>query len=411
MLNLIWVLLILGGFLASLFQFFVGGKADIFNEIMTQLFSTSKTGFEISIGLTGVMCFWLGMMKIAEDSGIVLKLTKFAAPVFRRLFPSIPSDHPAIASMVMNLSANMLGLDNAATPFGLKAMKEMQELNTAKDTASDAQIMFLVINTASVTIIPVSVFTYLFELGYPNPTDVFMPILIATSFSTLSGVIATCLFQKINLFKSGVASLLAIAFGLLALLIFAINQLPKEEISKISLLVSNLFILGTIGGFIAYGCFKKVKVYESFIQGAKEGFQTAIGIIPYLIAILVAISVFRTSGALDVLLSLFKSCFALFLSEENLEFIHAIPTALLKPLSGSGARGMMIETIKTHGVDSFVAKLVSVIQGSSETTFYVLAVYFGSVGITKSRHAVTCGLIADFVSIVVAIFVCYLFFK
>ncbi len=411
MLNIIWVVLFLGGFLSSLYQYFANGKAEIFNELMTQLFSMSKTGFEISIGLTGVMCFWLGIMKIAEDSGIVHKITKLAGPLIRRLFPAIPENHPAIASMVMNLSANMLGLDNAATPFGLKAMKELQELNPSKDTATNEQVMFMVINTASVTLIPVSVFTYLFELGYPNPTDVFIPILVATAVSTLCGVIATCLFQGVNLIKSGVATMLLVLVAFIALLAFAVQALPKDDVSRYSLLFSNIFILSVVGGFIAYGSFKKVKVYASFIAGAKDGFQTAITIIPYLVAMLVAIAIFRTSGALDILLSLFKSFFALFLSEENLEFVHAIPTALLKSLSGSGARGMMIETVKTHGVDSFVAKVVSTVQGSSETTFYVLAVYFGSVGITKTRHAVTCGLIADFVSVVAAILVCYMMFK
>ncbi|MCP4716938.1 MAG: spore maturation protein [Deltaproteobacteria bacterium] len=381
----------------------------------------SKTGFEIALGLTGVLTFWLGIMKIGEAGGMVALLTRLTSPVFRRLFPDVPPDHPAVGAMMLNLSANMLGLDNAATPLGLKAMQELQTLNPDKETASNAQIMFLVINTSAVTIIPITIITYLYQLGYQNPTEVFIPILIATFCSTLAGVSATCLMQRISLMRSGILIILGGAAAIVALLVAALLQLEKEQLRTWSLVGSNCFIFCIIILFISLAACRRVNVYEEFIAGAKEGFQVAITIIPYLIAMLVAIGIFRASGAMDVLLTFFTGAAqgTLYLadlaglgtcSNTPPAFIDALPTALMKPLSGSGARGLMIETIKTNGVDALVSKMVAVIQGSTETTFYVLAVYFGSVGIRKTRHAVLCGLIADGTGIIAAISICYLFF-
>lgn len=421
MLNLIWISFFLVGLISAIYQMIALHNYDVFNKMMESTFDMSKVGFDISLGLTGVMTFWLGIMKVGEAGGMIKILTKLVSPILSRLFPDIPKNHPAFGSIMLNISANMLGLDNAATPLGLKAMKELQSLNNSEDTASNAQIMFLVINTSAVTIIPISIFTYLYQLGYKNPTEVFIPILIATFSSTLAGVIATSLYQKINLIKSGIIFILGGAATLIAIIVTLLLQLSKDDLQTYSLIGSNIFIFGIIATFILMAALKKVNVYNEFISGAKEGFHVAITIVPYLVAMLVAIGVFRASGAMNIMLSIFEQIFTTLAyglsylgiinySGEKLEFIKAIPTALMKPLSGSGARGLMIETIKANGVDSLVAKMVSVIQGSTETTFYTLAVYFGSIGITKIRYAATCGLIADFTGIVVAISVCYLFF-
>jgi spore maturation protein SpmA len=422
MLNIIWISFFLLSFLAALYQVVAHSNTAVFSQMMDAAFSMSKTGFEISIGLTGILTFWLGIMKVGEAGGMVALLTRLVSPVFRRLFPDVPHNHPAVGAMMLNLSANMLGLDNAATPLGLKAMKELQSLNSDKETASNAQIMFLVINTSAVTIIPITIITYLYQLGYQNPTEVFIPILIATFCSTLAGVLATCLVQRINLLRSGILGLLGGAAVLVALLVAVLLQLEKEQLQTWSLVGSNCFIFCIIILFVSLAACRKVNVYEEFIVGAKEGFQVAITIIPYLIAMLVAIGIFRASGAMDVLLAGFAAAargvtYTASLAGlgtytgTNPVFIDALPTALMKPLSGSGARGLMIETIKTNGVDALVSKMVAVIQGSTETTFYVLAVYFGSVGIRKTRHAVLCGLIADGTGVIAAISICYLFFK
>ncbi len=421
MLNVIWIAFFLLSFVAALYQTFFQGNSAVFNEMMAASFSMAKTGFEISLGLTGVLTFWLGIMKIGEAGGMVQLLTKIVAPVFHRLFPDVPRDHPAIGAIMLNLSANMLGLDNAATPLGLKAMRELQTLNPDKETATNAQIMFLVVNTSAVTIIPITIFTYLYQLGYANPTEVFIPILIATFCSTLVGVLITCVYQKISLVTSGVVWVLGGAALCLAVLVGLLLQVDREQLQAYSLVGSNVCIFMVIIVFITCAAVKKINVYEAFIAGAREGFQVAVTIIPYLIAILVAIGIFRTSGAMDVLLGVFTGAwkgawYAVSLTGlveytgTTPVFIDALPTALMKPLSGSGARGLMIETIKTHGADALVSKMAAVIQGSTETTFYVLAVYFGAVGIKRTRHAALCGLLADAAGIVAAIGVCYLFF-
>ncbi|MDH3393715.1 MAG: spore maturation protein [Desulfobulbaceae bacterium] len=388
---------------------------------MTGLFQTSKTAFEISIGLTGVMTLWLGIMRIGEAGGMVAILSRWLAPLFRVLFPEVPENHPAAGAMVMNIAANMLGLDNAATPLGLKAMRELQSLNQAQDTASNAQIMFLVINTSSVTLIPTTIFTYLYQLGYPNPTELFIPILLATGCSSLAGLIAVSLYQRINLLAPRLLLAMAIFFTIIALLLTTLLSLDRATMRTISLTASNGFIFGIIILFMLLALKKKVNVYEQFIEGAKDGFQVAVSIIPYLVAMLVAISVFRASGALDIVLGMIEQIvrsLAFLLDRlgvisykgSPIEFVNALPTGFMKPLSGSGARGLMIETIQTHGVDSLVAKIVAIMQGSTETTFYIIAVYFGSVGIKKTRHAVPCGLIADGAGICAAIVISYLFF-
>ncbi len=421
MLNIIWISFFMIGVISAFYQMLVEKNYDVFNQMMQSTFTMSKVGFDISLGLTGVMTFWLGIMRVGEAGGMIRALTRWVSPIMSRLFPDVPKDHPAMGSMMLNLSANMLGLDNAATPLGLKAMKQLQTLNDSKDTASNAQIMFLVINTSAVTIIPISIFTYLFQLGYKNPTEVFVPILVATFASTLSGVIATSLYQRINLIKSGILLILGGGAIFMSLMVTLLLQLSKNDMQTYSLIGGNLFIFMVIIAFISLAAFRKVDVYKEFIAGAKEGFGVAITIIPYLVAMLVAIGVFRASGAMDILLLILEKFFVsmaylisytglIDYSGEKLEFIKAIPTALMKPLSGSGARGLMIETIKTNGVDSLVAKMVSVIQGSTETTFYTLAVYFGSIGIVRIRYAAICGLIADFTGVVVGIAICYLFF-
>lgn len=375
---------------------------------MEALFSQSKSAFEISLGLTGILALWLGVMRIGERSGFINLLTQFLTPLFSRLMPDVPKGHPALGAIVMNISANMLGLDNAATPLGIKAMKELQTLNPNPETASNAQILFLVINTSGVTLFPVTILTYRAQLGAANPTDVFIPILIATYMSTLTGLLAVAAVQKINLLDKVIMTYLAGFTMAVGGLLGYFTNLPQQEMLAQSALMSNVILFSLVITFICGAVYKKVNAYDAFIEGAKEGFQTAITIIPYLVAMLVAIGVFRASGALDLLADGARSIVHFFKMDDR--FVDALPTALMKPFSGSGARAMMIDTMKTHGADSFAGRLSSIVQGSTETTFYVLAIYFGSVGIKHIRHAATCGIIADFGGIIAAIFVAYWFF-
>ncbi|MBE0564628.1 MAG: hypothetical protein IH621_01605 [Krumholzibacteria bacterium] len=406
MLNRIWTFFFIGAFVAALGRTFAG-QTGVWADLVGAAFDMAKTGFEIALGLTGVMCLWLGVMRIGERGGAVEFLARLFGPLLRRLFPGIPAGHPASGSIVMNMAANMMGLDNAATPLGLKAMQQMQELNPDKDTASDAMILFLVINTSAVTLIPVTIFTYRAQLGAADPTDVFLPLLIATWCSTMAGLMVTSFFQKIRLRDPVVAGWLvgmtAAVLGLVAWL----SSLDRETLEARSSVAANFAIFGVIIAFMAAGIRRRVDLYDAFLEGAKDGFKVAVGIIPYLVAMLVAIGVFRASGALDLLLDGLRAGVGALGADTR--WIDGLPTALLKPLSGSGARGLMIETMTAHGADSFAGRLVSVIQGSTETTFYVLAVYFGAVGIRRTRHAVVCGLAADLAGITAAILVSYLF--
>jgi len=408
MLNIIWIFFFVAAFIVALIKLFALGDTQIFGQLMTAMFSLSKTAFEIALGLTGVLALWLGIMKIGERSGFIRVLTTWLSPLFVRLMPEVPKNHPALGAMVMNMSANALGLDNAATPLGIKAMKELQKLNPFKDTASNAQILFLVINTSAVTLFPVTIFTYRAQMGAANPTDVFIPILIATYASTLIGLLTVAAVQKINLFDKVILAYLggfsALVFGLLSY--FA--SLSQAVMLEQSALISNVVLFSLVILFISGAVIQKVNAYEAFIEGAKEGFETAITIIPYLVAMLVAIGVFRASGALDLMADALRGVILAFGFDDR--FIDALPTALMKPFSGSGARAMMIDTMQVHGADSFAGRLSSIVQGSTETTFYVLAVYFGSVGIKKIRHAAACGLAADFAGIMAAIAVAYWFF-
>lgn len=406
-LNYIWIFFFLIAIVFAIVRF-VGGDTEIFSQLISSLFDNAKTGFEISLWLTGVLSLWLGLLKIGENSGIVRLLGRALRPLFKRIFPEVPPDHPAMGSVVMNIAANMLGLDNAATPIGLKAMKELQEVNPQKDTASNAQILFLVLNTSGLTLIPINILVYRAQLGAANPTDVFIPILLSTFFSTMAGLIAVALIQKINLLNRVVLAYLGGATLMIAGIIYFFVNLPADQVQNISLLSANVILLSIIFIFIVTGFLKKVNVYESFIDGAKDGFKTAITIVPYLIAILVAIGLFRTSGAMNYIIDGIKWAFVNI--GVNTDFVDALPTALMKPLSGSGARGMMIDAMKAFGADSFAGRLACVFQGSTDTTFYVLAVYFGSVGIKKTRHAVGAGLIADLFGILASIFIAYLFF-
>lgn len=421
MLNIIWTGFFFLAALSAIYKTFWLQQPAVLDAIMTALFHTAKTGFDIAIGLTGVMTLWLGIMRIGEAGGMVTLLSRLLTPLFRKLFPEVPEGHPATGAMVMNIAANILGLDNAATPLGLKAMRELQTLNPDQETASNAQIMFLVINTSSVTIIPTTIFTYLYQLGYPNPTELFLPILLATGCSSVAGLIAVSLYQRINLLQPRLLLTLTAFFALLALAFTALLSADREAMRATSTTLSNGIIFGVIILFLLLAVRKRVNVYEEFIEGAKEGFQVAISIIPYLVAMLVAISVFRASGAMDILLGLIDHLAGgiatglarlgiIHYDGGALAFIEALPTGFMKPLSGSGARGLMIETIQTHGVNALVSKMVAVMQGSTETTFYIIAVYFGAVGIKKTRHAVPCGLIADAAGISAAIVICYLFF-
>lgn len=408
MLNAIWIGFFLVAFAVGLFKMVFLGQADVFVDILKATFDISTLAFEIALGLTGVLTLWLGIMRIGEQGGFLRFMAWLMAPLFSRLFPEVPRDHPALGSIVMNMSANMLGLDNAATPVGLKAMKELQELNPSPHTASNAQILFLVINASSVTIFPITIFTFRAQQGAVDPTDVFIPILIATYASTLVGLISVAFVQRINLFDRVVLAYLGAITAAIAGIILYFTRLPTEEMLQQSGIVSNFLIFSLIVVFIVGATLNKANVFDAFIEGAKEGFNIAVGIIPYLVAMLVAIAVFRASGAMELLLSGIRWVVDA-LGIDN-RFVEGLPTAMMKPLSGSGARAMMVETMETHGADSFAGRLASVIQGSTETTFYVLAVYFGSVGIRYARHAVPCALLADLGGIVTAIFVSYLFF-
>jgi len=407
MLNRIWTFFFIGGFAAAIVRAFMG-HTEVWRDIVGSTFDMAETAFKIALGLTGVMCLWLGIMRIGEKGGAVDFLAKIFGPLLRKLFPGIPEGHPASGSIVMNMAANMLGLDNAATPLGLKAMKELQELNPAKETASDDQILFLVINTSAVTIVPVTIFTFRAQLGAADPTDIFLPILIATYCSTLAGLLITSMFQKIRLYDPVVLGYLGGMTALIAGLVVWFSRLDQAAMETQSSILANFLIFAVIIAFMAGGIKRGINLYEAFVEGAKDGFKVAVGIIPYLVAMLVAIGVFRASGALDLILDGLRS--AAGGVGLDARFIDGLPTAFMKPLSGSGARGMMVEAMQTHGADSFAGRLASVIQGSTETTFYVLAVYFGAVGIKRSRHAVICGLAADLAGITAAILVSYLFF-
>lgn len=406
-LNYIWIFFFVVAFVAALYRLLFEGDTEVFSAMIKSTFDMSKTGFEISLGLTGVLTLWMGIMKIGERGGAVGVMARLINPFFRRLFPGLPKDSPAHGSIMMNLAANMLGLDNAATPMGLKAMQQMQEENPQKQAASNAQIMFLVLNTSGLTIVPVSIMVYRAQLGAVNPTDIFIPILIATYFSTLAGLFAVSVYQRIRLWDKVILAYLGGMSAVIGGVIWYFSSLDKEALTVASNLVSNLILFGIIISFIGMAAWRKINVYDAFIDGAKDGFSTAVKIIPYLIAILVAIGVFRASGAMDVLMQgIVKTVEALGF---NAEWVDALPTALMKPLSGSGARGMMIDTMTTYGADSFAGRLACTFQGATDTTFYIIAVYFGSVGIKNTRYAVPCGLIADFAGIVAAIVVAYLF--
>lgn len=407
-LNYIWIAFFIIAFIVGIIRLIFFGDTEIIPAIMNSTFDNAKTGFELSLGLTGVMTLWMGLMKVGEAGGIVNLLSRAVGPLFSKLFPEIPKDHPASGSIMMNIAANMLGLDNAATPLGLKAMTQLQELNKDKDTASNAMIMFLVLNASGLTIIPISIMVYRTQLGAANPADVFIPILLATFASTLTGIIAVSLWQKINLFRKEVLLYLGTFTLLVGCLIWYFSIIPQEKVNIISAVAGNLILFSIIISFILLALKKKVNVYETFIEGAKEGFGIAIKIIPYLVAILVSVGVFRTCGALDYLTDGIRS-FVAFLGL-NTDFVDALPTAFMKPLSGSGARGMMLENMKTFGVDSFSGRLSCVFQGAADTTFYIVAVYFGSVGIKKTRYAITAGLLADLAGAIAAVLVAYLFF-
>ena len=407
-LNYIWIGFIFVAFIVACFQLIFNGNTQIFTDIIQGAFGSAKTGFEISLGLTGVLSMWLGIMKVGEKGGVIQIFARLVAPFFTKILPDIPKDHPALGSIFMNVSANMLGLDNAATPMGLKAMKEMQELNPDKETASNSMIMFLVLNTAGLCLIPISIMVYRAQLGAANPADVFLPIMIATFIAALTGLISVAVYQKINLLDKTILGTITGLIVFIAAVIFLLSQLSKDQIAQYSSLTANFLLFGIIVGFIAMAVYKKVNVYESFIEGAKEGFHVAVGIIPYLIAILVAIGIFRASGAMTMLTD--GITWLVGLTGMNTDFVGALPTALMKPLSGSGARGMMVDAMTLNGADSFVGRLSCIIQGSTDTTFYILAVYFGSVGIKNTRYALACGLFADFVGIVSAILLGYLFF-
>lgn len=407
-LNYIWIAFFVIAFVIALVKLIFMGDFEVFPEMMGSTFESSKTAFEISLGLTGVLSLWLGIMKVGEKGGMVNALARLLSPVFCKLFPDIPKGHPVTGSIFMNIAANMLGLDNAATPLGLKAMEQLQQLNTKKDTATNPMIMFLVLNTSGLTLIPVSIMVYRAQLGAAQPTDIFIPLLLATFFSTMAGIIITSLYQRINLLNK--VMLLTVGGMSLAVagIIWGFGQLDKDQMNIVSTTVANILLMTIIVGFIMAGVRKKINVYDAFIEGAKEGFQTAVRIIPYLVAILVGIGVFRASGAMDMIIDGIK--WTVGVLGGNTDFVGALPTALMKPLSGSGARGMMVDAMTTYGADSFVGRLSCVFQGSTDTTFYILAVYFGSVGIRYTRHAVACGLLADLAGVIAAIAICYMFF-
>lgn len=407
-LNYIWIAFFLVAFVIALVKLVFLGDMEVFPAIMNSTFDTSKTAFEISLGLTGVLSLWLGVMKIGEKGGVVNAMARLLSPVFTRLFPEIPKNHPVYGNIFMNIAANMLGLDNAATPLGLQAMERLQELNPKKDTASNSMIMFLVLNTSGLTLIPVSIMVYRAQMGAAQPTDVFIPILIATFFSTLAGIVATSLYQRINLLQPVLLAALGGLSVLMAAIIWGFSRLDGEMMNLVGTTTANVLLFVIIIGFILAGVRHKVNVYDAFIEGAKDGFTTAVRIIPYLVAVLVSIGVFRASGAMDWLIEGVK--WLVGLTGCNADWVGALPTALMKPLSGSGARGMMVDAMQTYGADSFVGRLSCMFQGSTDTTFYILAVYFGSVGISRTRHAVACGLLADLAGVVAAIALGYMFF-
>jgi spore maturation protein SpmA/spore maturation protein SpmB len=407
-LNYIWIFFFLIAFAIGLIKLIFLGDTAVFGQMVSSTFEMAKTGFEISLGLTGVLTLWMGIMRIGENGGVVKIFSRLIGPFFSKLFPELGKDHPAYGSIIMNFAANMLNLDNAATPVGLKAMKEMQESNPHKDTASNSQIMFLVLNASGLTIIPVSIMVYRAQLGAANPADIFIPVLIATFFSTLVGLITVSIYQKINLLNKTVLAYLGGLLLIIAGIIWYFSGLNKDQITQISAIASNVILFSVIVGFILLAFIRKVNVYESFIDGARDGFGTAIKIIPYLIAILVGIGVFRASGAMEWFVTGITKL--LEFTGINTDFTQALPTAIMKPLSGSGSRGMMVDVMKSFGADSFVGRVACTIQGSSDTTFYVLAVYFGAVGIKKTRYALVCGLIADFTGFVTAVIMAYLFF-
>ena len=422
-LNYIFVAFFVIAFVIGLIRFTILGDAEVFPAMMNSTFESSKTAFEISLGLTGVLSLWLGIMKIGEKGGVVNVIARLLSPVFSKLFPDIPKGHPVTGSIFMNIAANMLGLDNAATPLGLKAMEQMQKLNEeniknrvsnsetaerCRQTATNPMIMFLVLNTSGLTLIPVSILVYRAQMGAAQPTDVFIPILLATFFATLAGIIVTSIYQRINLLNKVMILTLGSMCAAVAGIIWGFSQVDKAAMDTVSTSVANIMLMTIIVGFILAGVRKKVNVYDAFIEGAKEGFTTAVRIIPCLVAILVGIGVFRASGAMAWLTD--GIAWAVTACGMDADFVGALPTALMKPLSGSGARGMMVDAMTTYGADSFVGRLACIFQGSTDTTFYILAVYFGSVGIRYTRHAVACGLLADLAGILSAIAICYMFF-
>lgn len=407
-LNYIWIAFFLIAFVVALGKLVIGGDTEVFTNIINASFASAKTGFEISLGLTGILSLWLGIMKIGEKGGVIQAFARLAAPVFSKLFPGIPKNHPVTGSIFMNLSANLLGLDNAATPMGLKAMQQLQELNVEKEKASDPMVMFLCINASGLTLIPITIMMYRAQLGAANPSDVFLPIMLATFTSTLVAILAVCFQQRINILQKN----LVLFFGGLALfiagLVWLFNSLEQEQVSLYSTLFANTLLFTIICGFIVSGIRKKLNVYDTFIEGAKDGFNTAITIIPYLIAVLVAIAVFRASGAMDFVIDGVRMGVAAV--GLDTQFVEGLPTMLMKPLSGSGARGMMLDAMNTYGADSFVGRLASIVQGSSDTTFYVVALYYGSVGIRNTRYTVQCSLLADLAGALAAIALTYVFF-
>ncbi len=406
-LNYIWIAFFLIAFLFGAIQLAMG-NTTVFQQIVDSTFDSSKNAFEISLGLTGVLALWLGIMRIGEQAGVVNVLARLLSPVFSKLFPDIPKNHPVMGSIFMNIASNMLGLDNAATPTGLKAMAQMQELNAQKDTATNPMIMFLVLNTSGLTVIPTTILAFRASYGAASPTDIFIPILLATTVATLAGIIITSLWQRINIFQPVLMATLLGLCGFVGIVIWGFGQMDKDTMGTVTSVASNLILFGIITLFILAGFRKRINVYDAFIDGAKEGFTTAVRIIPYLVAILVGVGVFRASGAMDLLINGIAWCVNA--CGLNSDFVGALPTALMKPLSGSGARGLMLEAMKNYGPDSFVGRLSCIFQGSTDTTFYILAVYFGSISVKYTRHAVACGLLADLAGVVAAIFIAYLFF-
>jgi spore maturation protein SpmA len=407
-LNVIWLAFFFIAFAVALIKLIFYGDVQVFSDMTAATFDMAKVAFDICLGLAGVLTLWLGIMKVGERGGAIAILGWLVRPFFRRLFPELPRDHPVYGSMILNFAANMLGLDNAATPLGLKAMQELQELNPDKDRASNPQIMFLVLNTSGLTLIPISIMVYRAQMGAANPADVFLPILLTTFFSTLAGIVAVAFVQRINLFDKVILAWLLGLSAFVGGIITLFMMLPKDQVEVVSSLVANVTLFSIIVGFLALATHKRVNVYDAFIDGAKEGFEVVIKIVPYLVAILVAIGVFRASGAMDVMVDGARWLAGVF--GFRTDFVEALPTAMMKPLSGSGARGMMVDAMQTHGADSFVGRLVCTLQGATDTTFYIIAVYFGSVGVRRTRHAVPCGLFADLVAVIAGILIAYLFF-